>query len=626
MSDPVMPVLSENEPRPMRIERKAGESLRGFIVRLAENEGCNSDQMRDWLGLSRLAKRLLGPAPHAAALAQVDVDEFERMGLESSGQVWVAGCKVPSGMVVRTHMQICPACLAQDGFHRSVWEFSLLPVCPIHRIKLIDRCPAEGCGTRLSWSRWSLKRCICETDLSSVAAPENEGQCLASTLLYRRLGIPVDGPELPDDFRALSVEDLIGLMAFLGRTELVAGRGNPYGLRSRAMSNDDRSLNAGAATLLRWPDAFDELAELVKLARSAKSGSAKFGYLHRFIATSGHRSFGHILRTAYRNFLLLKQGVEPEALPAFLDLGKGDRKHLTAAEANKLLDMSPEIVARLKASPLWSGIEAKAVRRGKQKLLLRVDVEAVASRVAGLITFREADRMLGFRKGSSGRLTLLVDAGLIEAVPFCVSRETHRSSVDRSSVEALLTTIQLHVTDKRPVDPITFSEIYVRTANHYAVKAPFLILFKLLIEGKLRGFVADPNQAGVDRLVFERTDADVAIKKIVGAAQSAMIPMNSAAKLLKLRTPTIHGLIDAGLLPPAGRNGKAYLLDRAAVDGFWDQYESSGRLATRLGTKPMVVEDKLDRLGIVPVGYAAVPGRRQMPFYRNCEIDATALR
>ena len=612
--------LSCTEARPLPVDRKEGESLRGLVLRLAEKEGCNSDQMRDWLGLPRGSKPLPVPAPRAAELARRDADEFERMGLETGGRVWIAGRQLPSSMAVKHRMQVCPECLASDAFHRSVWDLAALDVCPVHRARLIDHCPEDECGAKLTWSRWSLGTCACGTDLAAKPGPDAPGSCLGATLAYRRLGIEVDGPDLPEAFRKLLVEDLLELMAFLGRTELVVGRGNPFGLRGKAMSLDARVLDAGAATLLRWPSAFDELAEMVKLSRPGQSGLNRFGYLHRFIAMSGERSFGPILRTAYRRFLLAETGYEASTLPDFLSPRRDDLGFVTAGEANRMLGMSAAMIAKLKATPLWDGIGAKAVRRGGTRLLPRGDVEAVVARVADLISFREADRLLGLRKGNfSGKVSRLVEGGLIAAYPFNASREAHQLSVERTSVDAILARILGAASDTPPGDPVTFSEVFIMASRQTGVEAPLVALFRLLIEVCLRGFVADERAAGLVRLTFERGDAELLVQGMVTASRSAVVPMDEASRLLGLRTPAVHALLRAGLLPPPARRGTTYLLDRAAVDGFWAKFDTPQRMAARLGKTPGDVEDTLKKQGVRPAGQAVVPGRRMVSYYFSAE-------
>ena len=125
-------------------------------------------------------------------------------------------------------------------------------------------------------------------------------------------------------------------MAFMGRTELVIGRGNPFGLRARTMSSDILVKDAGAAALLDWPNSFYRIAELVGSSRKEHRGLKRFGYLHRFAAASGSRSFGPSLQEAYRRFLTKSQGMKEESLPDFLARPEGGA-YITSGESDRLL-------------------------------------------------------------------------------------------------------------------------------------------------------------------------------------------------------------------------------------------------------------------------------------------------
>lgn len=421
---------------------------------------------------------------------------------------------------------------------------------------------------------------------------------------------------MPRLFQKLPIEDLLELMAFLGKTEIVVARGNPFGLRGKAMSLDARVLDAGAATILGWPAAFDDLARLVRLSCEGESGLDRFGYLHRYIARSRDRSFSPILHHAYRQFLLIEAGYTAATLPEFLSPQQRLGKYITAGEARRMLGLRPAMFAKLKATSLWDAFDSKAVRRGRTQLLPRGEVVAFSARVAGLISFSEAGRLWGLRTGYlPGRVPALIEGGLLQAFPFNKSRESHQLSVERTSVEDLLARSLGNASDNQPCDPMTFGDIFTLATRHTAIGAPLVALFKSMIDGRLRGFVADPGAQGVEQLIFERKDAELLIQGVVDTSRSAVVPMDEAARLLGLRTPVIHALLRAGLLPPPARRGTTYLLDRAAVDGFWAKFDTPRRIAARSGKTPSEVEETLKRQGEKPAGEAVMPGRRTVVFY-----------
>jgi len=203
----------------------------------------------------------------------------------------------------------------------------------------------------------------------------------------------------------------------MGRTELVIGRGNPFGLRARTMSSDILVKDAGAAALLDWPNSFYRIAELVGSSRKEHRGLKRFGYLHRFAAASGSRSFGPSLQEAYRRFLTKSQGMKEESLPDFLARPEGGA-YITSGESDRLLGGTPQMVSRVKASAFWVDVKRKSVRRGRELLLPRREVEAAVARVSSLIAFHEAASLIGLPKQDAfARIQFLVQSWPARGVP-----------------------------------------------------------------------------------------------------------------------------------------------------------------------------------------------------------------
>lgn len=55
--------------------------------------------------------------------------------------------------------QLCPACIFEFGYARSLWDFSLVAACHYLQCMLIDQCP--DCARRIQWTRPSLQCCTC---------------------------------------------------------------------------------------------------------------------------------------------------------------------------------------------------------------------------------------------------------------------------------------------------------------------------------------------------------------------------------------------------------------------------------------------------------------------------------
>jgi hypothetical protein len=64
----------------------------------------------------------------------------------------------------QTHPQICPECLREKQITLAAWSISLVTCCPVHAVRLIDRCV---CGRAISWRRPAIDFCECSRRLTS---------------------------------------------------------------------------------------------------------------------------------------------------------------------------------------------------------------------------------------------------------------------------------------------------------------------------------------------------------------------------------------------------------------------------------------------------------------------------
>lgn len=151
---------------------RAGESLPGFIVRLAGVALMAPSELAGLAGLRQpgcaVASADLGPL---AALAGVPAPVLSRMAYAPSGRAnhhRFLGGEAHRTLIRLTPRRYCPECLAGYPFHRSDWDFSVATVCLDHARHLCDRCPA--CGSRLGWAHPDLGRCRCGARLGLARA------------------------------------------------------------------------------------------------------------------------------------------------------------------------------------------------------------------------------------------------------------------------------------------------------------------------------------------------------------------------------------------------------------------------------------------------------------------------
>lgn len=95
------------------------------------------------------------------------------------------GTELHSSHVDMRSFRICPCCVAEHDRHEAFWHLRLVEWCPIHQVRLLNRCRA--CSHTLRWNRPKLGRCNCGSDLTVQGSMERCDSCLSSLLfVFRR--------------------------------------------------------------------------------------------------------------------------------------------------------------------------------------------------------------------------------------------------------------------------------------------------------------------------------------------------------------------------------------------------------------------------------------------------------
>ncbi len=150
------------------------ESFLGFVLRMAGQNGVGGLK---WV-LEQLGRRSVSQLSDAdelkiaylfgADLRSVEAAVVRGRWVDGVHVQWVRGQEVTRPYLLRTpRPQWCPRCLDENGFARMLWEFQLVTACPIHRIKLMERC--HCCSRLLRWQRRALASCSCGASLRNTS-------------------------------------------------------------------------------------------------------------------------------------------------------------------------------------------------------------------------------------------------------------------------------------------------------------------------------------------------------------------------------------------------------------------------------------------------------------------------
>lgn len=240
-----------------------GESLRGYLLRLGQENGLGGSLLK---GFSRSHGPLF--SLHSENLAVM-----LRLEADSSPKEWSAGwgidqtasgdlgIRLPSSHTRVNVCAVCPCCLKSCRAVRGEWEISEFCACPDHKCWLIDTCPS--CHRALSWIRPGPALCGCGGNLAE--APSNrapESVVALSSLIADRYR----GFVQPETLRSISGHPELGdldLASLLRTVRLVGYLGYAGGvqLKEGAIARSTQSTFAreqavasrAARALGRWP-------------------------------------------------------------------------------------------------------------------------------------------------------------------------------------------------------------------------------------------------------------------------------------------------------------------------------------------------------------------------------------
>lgn len=189
---------------------KTGESLPGYLLRLAEANGyagirhllLATDLWESTSGYSfrlRTRPELLTTLGRMAIGDPRHLENHDAKELKKSAAFIFRGCTIDTDAILHDRAQVCPLCLGEDGIVKEEFELATVTVCSTHRVQLIDECPA--CRHPLDWKRSHLMACErCGADFRSNTVIAVDAQVC----------------EVADDFAALAPFRIAGLN---GKTE-----------------------------------------------------------------------------------------------------------------------------------------------------------------------------------------------------------------------------------------------------------------------------------------------------------------------------------------------------------------------------------------------------------------------
>ena len=544
----------------------------------------------------------LGPLAEMAGADRASVDALAyRPEPRAAHQVFM-GAEISREFIRLVVRRFCPACLKEHLHHRACWDLALLTACPVHQVRLVERCPR--CRRLFGWNG-DLARCRCGMVLAEVAAfPVSTRESFAAGRTLELLA-EARPAWLGTSLAACNRGDLLRLLMCLGM--FITSWSRQRRIEALVSAGPDavaRVVCAGVSVFEDWPVAlhgFLARQEAGAATRRGRYGARKsLGPFYEWLTLMETGPVKTALADAAAGYVAADPELARLSRRSRLLASDEARPALGLLDTAALLGTSGTRVRRLMAAGLVP--EAVSHGRGVPMLISRPAVEELAAVVHGAMTLLETSRALGISKA---RVRVLVEAGVLQPVHRASSEGWGWWAFARADVASLPDRLGRGATADHPGRLVGFDT----AAEALRLRGAGLgVMLAMVDDGRLPVRSQDRSAVGLKQLRF----LSVEVRRTCRALEDGgRLTVQAAAERMALKWAVVSNLVAQGLLP--ARDG---ILSKADVDTFLAAHVTGSQLAREQGTSPRSLERRLWALGIRPVVGPSVDGSRQNIYCR----------
>lgn len=639
-----MPAHTEVPPQPyvLKLKPKKGESLLGYMHRLA---GRNKHDIPYWI------KHDIGLKTNTASLTERQLEKLscisgrpvEELAAMQSAPA-VDGCttfmawSAPESEIERGRARLCPACIADDAYHRQIWNLRIATVCPLHGIPVIDECPV--CGEPLTWRRVDIFCCMRGHNLRRHQRMRGAGyfpsdELLGVRALHEKCGALADAErvlqQLPEVIRNLDLVEFMAFLVFVGRTALRDKTSRRRGGAPRYDANKThRILQAGFDIARNWPASFATLLDELRTEAHRQNHQVGLGLgFTRVFRMFDNRDplFLEVIKGPIREYVTSRHILLQEPTRRLLGFKNATpSEFVSATEAGEIMGCCKETARKVAIARGWCSGRPGS---GHVMRIARSKVEEWARQEA-TITLSKAGGLLGLGPAAS---IAILRRGLLQCVP-CCSGEAHprgwhvvrKSEVDRL-LDAIQKSIRKDVTPDRGVLVSWYSYQRRYGGEGLDVSAPL----RAMLEGRLVSYRKHDDERSFDELRFHLLDvidacadegahnsSTVAAKR---ASTRCFVSISDAARIADMHQQSICRALELKLIKAEGSKGprSAFRIELSGLRTFIQNYSTVGKLARQHNLHFTNVCRILERLHVQPIGNAK--GRYgHYPVYSSADL------
>jgi len=592
-----------------RVDPIPGESPRGYLCRAAHEHGYSGPlTLAEIAGLPRSGLERDDSAERIAHVLRLEPEEWRTLcyrhinGRTRFNQRLFCGQRISSDDLNYRCPRVCPLCLKERPTWWAVWDLGLVTTCPIHRCRLLNRCPA--CKRGLVWQRPAVHKCRCGLDFRTVTPDAATDDLVAiNAVIYRAAGLlPTADAELdvadcgfPREMLELRLGALLRLILFVGAIREKDGlrrKQRPFSATDLFVATEiDR---AAVAILRDWPQPLREVLQHMlppgSVHPAALNFSEIFGNFYRHLFRVLPRSEFGFLHDVFERFVI-------EDWPGLI---RGQHRYFSAAVRRN----SPWVAAgeAERIARTGGGKILDSVHEGRLEALF-VTVRRRGCRTECWIRRESLNRWIAARDAELARYMSRREArGALGLTIYTIVRVAAAGAIRyvegpeqnfpngcffflRDDVMKIKQAFERH-----GCPPIEYSKpgeiITLRHAvkNYLGRDSAFAAVIRAVIDGSLVPVGYTKRFRGITGYLFRTED----LRKYRPVAEVRVRPetflnFREAAFVLGVRSNIVRGLVAQGLLGVAAgyRNGLAKLIAEKEVQLFADAYVSTSVLARR---------------------------------------------
>lgn len=563
------------------------ESLTGFIRRLANAEGYRHlADFKVWLGHD-YGRPLVEDLPSISAEFAIDLHDLEA----------ISPCVAPENPLLewrfhRVHRDpFCPVCLAQDRHWAQAWRHCFVTACPIHGVRLVDRCPR--CNEPITPNSGGYLFGDCGHNLSEAETTTAScGEFEVTSMLSGKLG-----PMVPDSATGIQFDgDLNRLFQFLASHVHPSRTGkNAKNPLPTDIDETITFLEPVYRFLMDWPAAFDtEISERWTAATSGQTAAQRLGNCYQklmsFEGEHGRAMADRVTAVVAERFGDPYDRKTPPSKASWL----------SAASAAAELGISAERIVSAVADRSIEGSLYNSGTGHRHTIIPREVVEKIRQDRARYLSGTAVRDLLGVSKK---QWNLLGEAGVVSEVDPEDRPPLIDGSFDWVSIQATVETIanRTKVRNNDDAVMVKFSGINLRKTTD---RRALLEVYRRIFKGEIRPGAVDTTSK-LGEILF----CEYEILEAFPSVDFGALTAQDISRLTGWKHECVTHWCSLGLLKSrAVERGprQVWIVEHPDLCEFQSKYLVVAQIAKQQGTSSRSILARCERVGIETFGFKEV--------------------